>query len=1757
MCLVKLMPGLFASVFFFLSGVPLILCVTCATTLNCSTPDFNVTRAKLPHSETTERITNSSTSEEHIELSSTERRRLWAQNKRFFRSVKPQEIYDSIAHPLLSDPLFDPSILTIDAARVIQSSACTPQERQDRIQCFDVLPQDQYSVPLGNTVNMQCVVLNQHGKVQWRAKKILLGYDRSLPGYPRYRIIGDVGRGQHTLQIMDVQLEDAGEYECQVTPVPANNHPLLRRKTELVVLVKPSVPRILYPDVPPPDNQLIISQPDPIVRITVLCVTVGGSPAPSFTWIINNREIPVKPLQALAGRHADRAPPGPPRIISPETKYEYLEGEELKAVCVASPPGNPFGGLFWRWLLQPAQVGDQKTGRIIGFGGRGGARMNEYSAVEAYLRTAEHLGSQSADEMSQGMSDLISEDVQPLHYTLNKEKDQLINTLVIPRITRRYHAAKLICETGHPVGSAHQTSIEIFVKYAPANVTISVDGGSVREELVSGRRESVVYGQAGEIKTLICRTSPYFKQANIKWITQSSDSGPMKPPRQLFGQTKIMRTPDGKSWLQESRVDVKISEEDDRGYVDCRVWSEGDLRVDARVRMDIIYPPGVPVITGYRNLQPVKMAHSLEMTCVTSGGNPPPELAWFRDKQQLPNSEEVILLGRQSSLKLKLVPQRDDNGAHYHCAARNAATGNVGIASEAVVLNVVFPPQGVSVNFHGPSVVPSGQPLVISCQADSSNPVAIINWWHFRCGPAHAFSQFKASKTTVEEVLYERKPPERAKCKSEKLEEFLRSYLIAHRTFMPIGTEENPVPGTAGGLKAQSRLWLRPTWHYHMDYIECRTENPEYGPPVWHDRLQLNITFAPQFLGLQTRKEHVIREGTTVNLDLGPYSNPPVTSVSWFVEGRPIPPETTPAAARTGVHTSGRLGELLALHKISRTHMANYTIVARNDIAESSAVFFLNVTFPASLAGAAEENVTQTTSDQVTLVCQATANPSIATQSFTWYRYVPPPGWPQDVNEAEVQLSAPMSCNQSDAGPSVDDKYFIHCQRDDSVHMTSRLSIYRINRDDVGTYVCEINNGLGDPVRKNIHFVYHFTPSIVRLPRYTKAAGEQGSTVTLTCLVRTEPTPQIGWLKAGQMIHDSQREGSGALTQKHQTQFLRIRPGLYKSTLTVTNLQKTDFGVYQCQAVNIKGEAMLEVSLSGTSTPDVPLNLRLLNSTANSLRVAWTQGFDGGLTQTFQVRWRLATGSNNMFKYADVAANDNHHAVEYLITGLESGTEYQVSVNSMNAKHGASAHTDFIHVRTEAFDREPGSPLVPPLSSAGPSDDNALLIIVAACVFGFVVLIINLVVVTFLVKRRRQRRQMARQIKVRHSQHSPNMAMGNGCNRGFHGGHTSDRGGTYRAKMGLKSVNDPFTTSFMSDNSGSCICCPQRPHKPGGSSYVKADCFENFTRSNEHGPQYFMTQPTISERDTGSLHQFSDQRSQLLCGQEQTPDFGHISVNQLTNNFPLNHSYHSSSGAEHGKFGTTGRHQMDAGSSRPLLHSDIPQSPQSLFGPQSDLFLPHQSTDMNARSQFGKFTPRQLVQHPRYSEFHEQAEMNIPQPIHLSREYLHYNKSNMQNSSSSAHKSMVDLLWSKHNENNTGTMGPLFRPTRPHFKSSPSAEFLANDFGYRPKYKHSLATFESATHIPQMTRNMHMVPGSPRSRNIRTRHLTCSSYGEQDHFSDGDNGYDKDRYAAELRRLQYGGGPTVELLLGNNGRSQGTPRMDGVDELHPTKRNLL
>ena len=52
------------------------------------------------------------------------------------------------------------------------------------------------------------------------------GLDRSLPGYPRYMMIGSEPLGEYNLMISGAQLEDDGEYQCQVGP-SASDPPLL------------------------------------------------------------------------------------------------------------------------------------------------------------------------------------------------------------------------------------------------------------------------------------------------------------------------------------------------------------------------------------------------------------------------------------------------------------------------------------------------------------------------------------------------------------------------------------------------------------------------------------------------------------------------------------------------------------------------------------------------------------------------------------------------------------------------------------------------------------------------------------------------------------------------------------------------------------------------------------------------------------------------------------------------------------------------------------------------------------------------------------------------------------------------------------------------------------------------------------------------------------------------------------------------------------------------------------------------------------------------------------------------------------------------------------------------------------------------------------------------------------------------------------------------------------------------------------------
>lgn len=62
--------------------------------------------------------------------------------------------------------------------------------------------------------------------------------------------------------------------------------------------------------------------------------------------------------------------------------------------------------------------------------------------------------------------------------------------------------------------------------------------------------------------------------------------------------------------------------------------------------------------------------------------------------------------------------------------------------------------------------------------------------------------------------------------------------------------------------------------------------------------------------------------------------------------------------------------------------------------------------------------------------------------------------------------------------------------------------------------------------------------------------------------------------------------------------------------------------------------------------PDPPYNIRFVNATHNSVTIAWTRGFDGGLPQTFRVRYK-PTGDEG-YTYVDVKPNN---ITVYTVTG--------------------------------------------------------------------------------------------------------------------------------------------------------------------------------------------------------------------------------------------------------------------------------------------------------------------------------------------------------------------------------------------------------------------------------------------------------------------------------------------------------------------------
>lgn len=149
------------------------------------------------------------------------------------------------------------------------------------------------NVVLGDTVVLKCSVTpSKHGDVQWIHNGTALGYDRKVPGKPRYTVIYNDNEDQeYHLQIVNVTLDDEGTYACQVAPI-GDWDTKLEAKAKLTVLIAPiSKPEIIFNDETKYNDDIVHIKESAIKTSKFSCRARKSKPVAQIKWFLNGTQI--------------------------------------------------------------------------------------------------------------------------------------------------------------------------------------------------------------------------------------------------------------------------------------------------------------------------------------------------------------------------------------------------------------------------------------------------------------------------------------------------------------------------------------------------------------------------------------------------------------------------------------------------------------------------------------------------------------------------------------------------------------------------------------------------------------------------------------------------------------------------------------------------------------------------------------------------------------------------------------------------------------------------------------------------------------------------------------------------------------------------------------------------------------------------------------------------------------------------------------------------------------------------------------------------------------------------------------------------------------------------------------------------------------------------------------------------------------------------------------------------------------------------
>ncbi|KAF8777665.1 Nephrin like protein [Argiope bruennichi] len=683
-----------------------------------------------------------------------------------------------------------------------------------QLQSFLVAPVDAEVVE-GQSIILPCQVSNPVGTVQWAKNGILLGFDPHIPGFPRYSLIGNLSTGIYDLKIINATLEDDEDFECQVGPGEGQEG--FVGKAHLTVLLPPTSIQIINR---PNGSSVRVKVSE---RLSLECEVKGGKPAPTVIWTRNSfklseDDISVSIRDESEGRQTvtstltlNPSPDDHNAYYSCEAQSAILSEKLLAGVSldVLFPPGRPtIEGYRTR---DKTRAGDTINLRCISRGGNPLARL-------VWTKNGEFI------DHSYSTSDWEAEN--EISFVASSDDDGALYTCTASSIMTQEPMTK---------------SVTLKVLYAPSSVTIKA------------QKEA----KPGDVVSATCKTERSNPASEITWVV---DGIP------LLGESTVEAQEKG-GWITVSKINVNVTQQDRNSklFTCYAVNQELGETIPQTFSVSILYAPDPPNIFGYTEGNAIQAGKLQRLTCISQGGNPLPDLKWYKENEEVSSSDQTVS-GNIVSREIAIIVSANDNGAKYHCKSTSKALAEPLVVT--ITLTVYFPPVSLQLKLK-PKKPKTGSEVRLICESSSSNPAANITWW-------------KGKKNDMQ--------------------------------LTPITVSVSP-SAENGGFITKATFTMEATPDDDGSMCTCQATNEEIQQSV-HDTIILNVFYKPIFT-ISDLVTYEVKENDSKVIDMNAKANPDKITYQWkkgdeVIEEGPVLNITSAERSHSGAYlcvASNDIGE--------------------------------------------------------------------------------------------------------------------------------------------------------------------------------------------------------------------------------------------------------------------------------------------------------------------------------------------------------------------------------------------------------------------------------------------------------------------------------------------------------------------------------------------------------------------------------------------------------------------------------------------------------------------------------------------------------------------------------------------------------------------------------------------------------------------------------------------------------------------------------